>query len=549
MAKRLHGSGGYMRSSVQKETFLLQDEGIDELSEWIGQKLKGAAVDKQGRLRARLFAEEVLLRMQSHLDKNTEVSVTLDMRLKHTCRPRLTFEMVGDPYNPLGGLEGDMGDWDSTLRAAIGLTPLYGYEYGRNVIKFHVPHSGLNSVLLIVFSILIGLLLGIFGAWVIPDSMRQVFANGLLTPTYDMWVRLLNALSGPVVFLTVITTMINTQGIIRRGGNSALVIVRYFVISILDVLVAVLCIVRFRTIGRMPSVINIELLHTFGGSISKIIPSNVFDPFIESNTVQLLFLAFVLGYVLIRMGGQAHALKEVIRESNMLGLRLAGWMSKLVPIFVGAFLCLELWRGQTVLLKGLWRPLLVAVAISLGILSVFIIGLARRTHVSVIEITKKLLPPFITALRTGSLDESYAESLTCCTHALGVDAAYAKEALPQGLVLYMPISAVGTAVFTLFAAYVFNLQVDLLWYVLVIVMVVVVFVATPPVPGANLLAYVVLFSTLGVSEDVLLDAMTFDIVFGIFAGAANQALLHIEMYYQAARFGLLDKDSIRSSSS
>jgi hypothetical protein len=76
-------------------------------------------------------------------------------------------------------------------------------------------------------------------------------------------------------------------------------------------------------------------------------------------------------------------------------------------------------------------------------------------------------------------------------------------------------------------------------------MAVVVFVATPPVPGANLLAYVVLFTALGIPEDALLDAMTFDIVFGIFAGAANQAMLQLEMVYQAARFGLIDIGRLR----
>jgi hypothetical protein len=38
--------------------------------------------------------------------------------------------------------------------------------------------------------------------------------------------------------------------------------------------------------------------------------------------------------------------------------------------------------------------------------------------------------------------------------------------------------------------------------------------------------------------------MIFDIVFGIFAGAANQTMLQLEMLLQASRVGLLNRESL-----
>lgn len=531
-----------MRPRVQKEKFSLSADDIDRLSEWVGNALAQVGGDRQTRLRTRLTVEQILLRMQEHLGQDVEAAVTLDARFRRIHRPRLYVEMPGEPFNPLGNLDGEMGEWDRTIRAATGLVPLYDYAYGKNIIKLIIPHHGLNSVLLICCSIMMGLVVGVFGAAVIPSLWLQVIANLILVPTYDMWIRMLNALSGPVVFLTVVSTMINTQGIVRRGGNSVLVIVRYFMLSIVDVVFAVACVVIARPLGNVSAEVDGKLFFAIIDAIPKIVPSNVVEPFVDSNTVQLLFLAFILGYVLIRLGEQALRLKGVLREANMVGLRLAGWMSRLVPIFVGAFLCLELWRGEVVVLAGIWKPLLVAVLISSVLLAIVIVNMAYRTHTSPIVIAKRMAPSFITAIRTGSLDESYPQSSACCTKSFGIEESYTQEALPQGLVLYMPISAVGTIVFTLYAARIQQTEVGLLWFLLAIIMVVVVFVATPPVPGANLLAYVVLFETLGIPEDVLLDAMTFDIVFGIFAGAANQALLQLEMVYQAGRFGFLDRE-------
>ena len=110
----------------------------------------------------------------------------------------------------------------------------------------------------------------------------------------------------------------------------------------------------------------------------------------------------------------------------------------------------------------------------------------------------------------------------------------------------MPVSAIGTLFFTMYAAKVYNVDVDLFWIVIAIIFAVVLFVATPPVPGANLLAYVVFFNWLGIPGKALMDAMIFDIVFGILAGAGNQLLLQIEMILQAKKIGILNTGQLKT---
>ena len=110
----------------------------------------------------------------------------------------------------------------------------------------------------------------------------------------------------------------------------------------------------------------------------------------------------------------------------------------------------------------------------------------------------------------------------------------------------MPVSSVGVLVFTLFACAVYGIQPDPVTLIGAVVFSVVLFVATPPVPGANLLAYIVLFSWLGIPETALIDALIFDIIFGLLASAGNLAMLQIETVLQAKRIGLLDLPRLRS---
>ena len=77
------------------------------------------------------------------------------------------------------------------------------------------------------------------------------------------------------------------------------------------------------------------------------------------------------------------------------------------------------------------------------------------------------------------------------------------------------------------------------------ILAVVMSAAAPPVPGASLLTYMMLFSELGIPEFMLISAMVFDILFGIFASAANQTMLQLDLIHQADQIGLLDKDCLR----
>lgn len=533
---------GLIKTNAQTMTFTLQAEDIDSFSEWIDELSRKAKVEPRNRIRVRLLTEEVLLRASEHFGEDTEVIAVFEVPFR---RPRLRIEIAGESFNPLGAEDRELGGWTSSLRTAIGIVSSYSYERGKNILKFHIPYPGMNPVVVIGISLSLGMLIGLLGNAAFSESVADLISETLLTTAYSTWVRVLNAISAPIIFLTVATTMLNTHRIDEKGGSSLLVIARYFVYSILVVAVALLCCLPLVNLGQQRTVMNHQLVKDLLDAFLSWIPANIVDPFAESNTAQLLFLAFVLGALLIQLGDSVPSLKRIVREANIVGLQLARCVSLFVPLFAGAFVCLELLDGEAQVLYGIWRPLSLALVISALILLAQVLYICLKIQVKPLEFIKKVWKPFVLCLRTGSQDESFGDAQRSCTRLLGINADYVKEALPQGLVLYMPVSAIGTIIFTLYTAQTFSLQANMVWYVSAIVIAVFVFVATPPVPGANLLAYVVLFAALGIPESALLDAMIFDIVFGIFAAAANQTMLQFEMVLQAHRFGLLDLDSLR----
>jgi Na+/serine symporter len=128
---------------------------------------------------------------------------------------------------------------------------------------------------------------------------------------------------------------------------------------------------------------------------------------------------------------------------------------------------------------------------------------------------------------------------------MGMNPDFTEVSLSHGLVLYMPASILGALIFTIQAAALYRIRVTWLWFALAVLLVAILMEAAPPVPGVSLLVYIVVFNMLGIPDDVLIPAMVFDIVFGIFATASNQMMLQIEMIHQADKVGLINRTILR----
>ena len=519
-----------------KTTTDLKNESIDDFSDWLTESLGAIKTEKRTVLKIRILLEEILLRAKEHFGEEAELSARLEGSFRHIY---VRLELEGEAFNPLSETNAELGDWNSSLQTAVGITPKYSYSWGKNVLKVKVPGKKMNPVLLIFLAILVGVLLGLAGNYILGEPQQQFVNTYFLTPAYELWIRMLNAISGPIVFFTVITTMLNTKRIDKQGGNSSNVVMRYFGFSFIIAASGVLISIPFfltKEAIQPGSGIGQKIL----GYLREMIPSNIIEPFLTANTPQLLVTAFVLGAAVIVLASRVNEVKTILRQINMVGLKLAEWVSMLVPIFAGLFLCLEIIQGKISVLRGIYKPVILSVVAALSMMFLAVGYVSVKMRVKMPIIGRKIQAPFFTALKTGSLDASFEQTKYSCIRLLGVDKGYTNISLPQGLVLYMPVSAIGTLVFTMYSAQVYHVKVDLFWLISAIIFAVVLFVATPPVPGANLLAYVVFFNWLGIPSEALMDAMIFDIVFGILAGAGNQLLLQIEMILQADKIGILN---------
>ena len=526
-----------MRIDPYHQSFPLTGKAIDVFSLQIDKALTDIEMERENRLRIRLSMEEALLRMRDRFGDDQEVEASIE---KHFGRLAIQVKLEGEVYNPLSEEETDLEDMCSALLTTLGISPQYIYDGRINILRVQIPLPGMRPLFKIVVSILGGVILGLLFKALPDGGVVSYVEREILSPFYDLWGRILNLVCGPIIFLIIITATLNGQKISDYGGDNRRILARYFFLSMLITGIAMIL-----TLFIYPTPAMIwSAEHSSDGLfrfIMEMIPDDFVSPFLESNTPQLFLMAVVIGGAINAMDTHVKNLTRIIRQANDVGLRVAEWVSRFSPFAISILLGYEILMGRTFILFGLWSCILIALLLSVMFMGVRLLLLAKAQNVSPRLLLKKVWKPFAIAVSTGSLDASYGQLERSCIRELGLQNNFTKISLPNGMIIYMPVSEIGTVAFMVFVATRYNVVTTPSWFLIAAVLSVMLFVATPPVPGANLIAFIALFHQLQIPQEALIDAMIFDIIFGLFANAANQMMLQLEMVSIADRMGLLDK--------
>lgn len=532
--------------SMVRESLNFTGRNIDLVSGEVEKFLVSLEMEKRNRMRLRLTIEEVLLRMREKFGEDEKFDL---LGIINFGKPQIIIEKKGKLFNPLHASEDDPEEVGTELLASVGINPLFSYSSGRNIVKFPLPRRQMNPALKMMVSLIIGIIAGFIGMKCLSVPTRQMLIEDILRPVYGMMQDLLYCVSGPILFFMVIAAILDMSGIAEQGGNSMRITGRYFVLSFLVGSIAILSEIGYMEGTSRIDALNSSDLKTMFDSILSVIPKNVFDPFKQANTPQLLLMAIVIGLAVTALGSKAAQLSNGLKQANMLGMKLANWTGGIIPYFAVAMAAILYMSGRFDEILYLVPIIMASVVISLICMCAVLLYICVKLRVGPSNIVRKCLPSFITAFRKGSLDASLGQAEYCCTNGLGIDTHFTTSGLNAGLVLYMPVNVIGTLLFILHAAVLSNVNPSVLWLIVSVALAVMLFVATPPIPGANFLAYIAMMPVIGINNDYLMTALIFEIIFGIFASAANQFLVQMELILQSSKIGLLNEDILRETPS
>ena len=532
-----------MKQQDQSFEAALCAETIDACSDRVRMFLAGRKLPKRDIVRYTMTIEELLLKASETAPPETSIRLQTGIRF---FRPFVSLEITGSAQNIYTEDSAAHGMFGDRILKNLGLSPEYTYTGGRNTYYFRLPKKRLSPFISLIIALAAAFAVG-FGGFLLPETLRDVLLNDLMTPLHDTFLHILGCIAGPMVFLSVAWGIygIGDAATFKRIGKKMILgysATVYVAVILIGTLCIPLCRLQFTEQLGSSSAFS-ELFSMLLG----IIPENIFSPFVNGNTLQIIFLAIVIGIAMLFLGQKTNAVAKAVEQINYIVQFLIEFISKLVPYFIFIVLVKIIWSDAASIFLKVGKVFAVfgftALLVTCGIVGYT----ALRNRVNPLLLIRKGLPTLLIAITTASSAAAFGTNMNACRKQYGIHDSVCSFGVPLGMVAFKPLTALCFLSTSLIFAEMYKIPVSASWIVLMMITVGILALATPPIPGGALTAYTVLFTQLGIPAEALAIALACDTLFDFVSTGFDQFLLPMALLNQSGKLGLVDYETLRKA--
>lgn len=522
------------------EKYNFSNNSIEQVCEDVGRFLSSAGVEGREVLRIKLTFEEVLLKYQEKLGVDAGFKVKFVKWLSYI---KIEIIIVGEAYDVFV-MDGEEDDIIRGLLAGIGLVPTWNYKKGRNHIIFipkKKPLSGTVKMFAAVgFSVIAGIILNLF-----PYGIRMGVNDYVLTPLTNAFMGLISAVSGPLVFLSVlgsICSMGNLETLGKIGSKTIKVILFYM--TIIGIFMTL--------IGSM--FYHVELRGSGSSGFSQvldlvydIVPSNLFEPFVTGNTLQLIFIAIMIGLAMLVLSSRVSRVFELVEQLSSIVQTIMAVLTSMLPVLIFILFTGMISNGKLDAILNSWKSMLIIMLLMIlyYIINLFRIAIAQK--ISPILLWRKTMPAFMIAVTTASSAAAFTTNVNDAVKKLGIDKKLVDFATPLGQVLFKPAYLAMLLATELGLAEACNIQITLPWLLIGFITNLLVSFAVPPIPGGAVMGFTVVFTQLGIPIEMMAVAIAINAIPDFPATAIHTSGWQLTLIDVADSLGMLDKETLHKS--
>ena len=513
------------------------NSNIDLTCEDVGAFLTSVGVEKREALRIKLTLEEILLDYQAKFGKEATFKVRCAKRLL-TIKVELI--VAGRVYNPLEKDEEENAI--NGILAGIGLAPSYGYRNGKNHIIFIPKKKPLSSTVKMGVAIGLAIIAGIL-LNLLPEGIRVGANEYVLTPVTDAFMGLVSAVSVPLIFLSIldsICSMGNMETLGKIGSKTIKVILLYMVA--ISVLMTALGSLFFHVqwggggTSGFSQVLNL---------IYNIIPSNLFEPFVTGNTLQLIFISIMVGLAMLVLSSRVSSVFKLVEQFGAIAQTIMSGLSSMLPILIFVLFTGMISGGEFGMLLESWKIIAVFLLLITIYFALTVLYIALRKKVSPTLLLKKTWKTLVIALTTASSAAAFQRNIRDANKKLGIDKRLAEFGTSLGQVLFSPTDVAILLAMELGFAEMYGIAITPQFLIIALITNLLLSFSIPPVPGGAVMGYTIAFTQLGIPMEVLGVVLALDAIIDFPATACNVSGWQLTMIEVADSLDMLDKETLR----
>lgn len=523
----------------KKKSWLLSAETIDILSQEFSESLMEAEVDRKDIIRLRLSLEEIL---ESWLPQLPDAPVTFLAR-KRLGKQVIEIRIEGKEMHSVEKLEGYA--LSGQLLAQAGLALIQSYKNSGNCLAVYpAKKQKMGQMQKLSVAIVAAVCLGLLQR-LLPEGV-QTSIRAVTDPLFTLILNLLRTISSPMIFLAICWGIFNIGDITAIGRIGKKVITRIISWTFLVSAATAFCLSCFTHVELSSGGASVSGFSEIYQIILDIVPSDIISPFLNGNTLQIIFLGAAVGVALLILGDRVSATRAIIEQMNEVVQLLMEAIGSLIPLFVFFSLFGLMGSDFDAELMGIFKALVIAFFGCPLITLLFMIALSVRYKVEFMVLVKKLLPTFLIGVTTASSSAAFATNLETCEKKLGIPETMSHFVVPLGQVIFKPGAVVGFSGVCLCMAVNYGVAITPAWLVTMAVVVGLLAMAAPPIPGGALTCYTVMFTQLGIPVEAVALAVAINSLVDFIMTANNLTCLQIEAVAVSGKLGMLDKECLRN---
>lgn len=502
--------------STMKTDISLKDYPSNLVS-FIEKDLSSMKVDKRLKIQAMLLSEEVLVKLKEY---GTAQDVTVNVR-KHLGNPYIDISMPGEEFDEKE-LVGDYSDESagdisedsirSIILHAYGEHLKYRHKNKVNHVRIEVDSSNKKSIYYTVFTMAIALVLGLLFNFFVPHNLNAALCHYIFVPVKTVFINSLKMIVAPVVFFSIVTCLSQFGDIRELGRIGAKVMGMYLTTTVFAIAIGfgVFYIFDPGTFGSLAESVSGQsgseaqvVAPSIIDTIVNIVPSNIVEPFANSDTLQLIFLAILCGIAVGTIGSYSMPIKNLFEAFNSLFLAIVSIITKFIPVAVFASIFILIVETGTSSLGDVLAfvmTFLAGIVIMMLVYSVLIIVMARLNP---LKFFSKNLPGMINAFTLSSSNASMPANIDICENSMGISKKVCQFSIPLGATVNMDGFCVFLPIVGLFLAKMYGVVVPTSSLVSVAFMIVMLSVSSPGIPGVDIICISILLGIMNVPAEAV----------------------------------------------
>ncbi|MFQ3313789.1 MAG: Na+/H+-dicarboxylate symporter [Colwellia sp.] len=367
----------------------------------------------------------------------------------------------------------------------------------------------------IVIGMVVGILLGTFLQWLMPNgsdkvinlylfelSLKGFFVDGILEVIGQAFMASLRMLVVPLVFVSLVCGVCSLKDTSKLGRIGGKAVALYLATTAIAISFAI-----FIAIIIAPGEgVNMVADNSFSGreapSLAQVIiqmfPTNPFESFAKGNMLQVIVFALLFGIAIALSGKAGERIALLFEDLSEVIMRLVTILMNIAPYGVFALLATLFTTVSLTTFGNLIEYFLVVFfVLILHALVTYPVILKLFTGLNPLIFLKKMRDATIFAFSTASSNATIPVTLETATKKMGVKNSIASFTVPLGATINMDGTAIMQGVATVFIAQVFSQDLTLADYLTVVLTATLASIGTAGVPGVGLIMLAMVLEQVG----------------------------------------------------